>query len=63
MEQLDSHAIREAARRYADAAQRHDSAPFWRRKTAGLELKQQRRAYVRALIATAEAQRLEQEQA
>lgn len=63
MEQLDSHEIREAARRYADAARRHEKAPFWRRKTAALELKQQRRAYVRALIATAEARRIEQEQA
>ena len=60
MEQLDSPQIREAARLYADAAHRHDTAPFWRRKTASLELKQQRRAYVRALIATAEARRIEQ---
>ena len=60
MEQLDSPEIRAAARRYADAAHRHETAPFWRRKTAVLELKQQRRAYVRALIATAEARRLEQ---
>lgn len=61
MEQLDSPQIREAARRYAVAADRHGSAPFWRRKTAALDLKLQRRAYVTALIATAEARRLEAE--
>lgn len=59
MEHLDSPALRAAARTYADAANRLSNAPFWRRKNAELELKAQRRAYVRELIRTAEARRLE----
>lgn len=59
MDHLDSPQLRTAAKRYADAASRFSTAPFWRRKNAGLELKAQRRAYVRELIRTAEARRLE----
>jgi hypothetical protein len=59
MDHLDSPQLRVAAKRYAEAAKRFSSAPFWRRKTASLELKDQRRAYVRELIRTAEARRLQ----
>jgi hypothetical protein len=59
MDQLDSPQLRNAARSYAEAAKRFARAPFWRRKHAGTELKAQRRAYVRELIRTAEARRLE----
>ena len=59
MDHLDSPQLRVAARSYAEAARRASSAPFWRRKNADLELKAQRRAYVRELIRTAEARRLE----
>jgi hypothetical protein len=59
MDHLDSPQLRVAARSYAEAARRAASAPFWRKKTAGVELKAQRRAYVRELIRTAEARRLE----
>jgi hypothetical protein len=59
MDHLDSPQLRTAARSYAQAAKRVASAPFWRRKKSGLELKAQRRAYVRELIRTAEARRLE----
>jgi hypothetical protein len=59
MDHLDSPQLRAAARGYAEAAKRLSSAPFWRRKTAGEQLKVQRRAYVRELIRTAEARRLE----
>jgi hypothetical protein len=44
---------------YADAARRFASAPFWRRKIAGTDLKAMRRAYVTELIRIAEARRLE----
>lgn len=59
MDHLDSPQLRTAARTYSEAARRAASAPFWRRKSAGLELKAQRRAYVRELIRTAETRRLE----
>jgi len=59
MDHLDSPQLRDAARSYAEAAKRLASAPFWRRKNAGEQLKVQRRAYVRELIRTAEARRLE----
>ena len=59
MEHLDSPQLRSAAKGYADAAQRFAGAPFWRRKRAGVQLKAQRRAYVRELIRAAEARRLE----
>ena len=59
MEHLDSPQLRLAAQSYAEAARRLAGAPFWRRKVAGQELKQQRRAYVVELIRTAEARRLE----
>jgi hypothetical protein len=59
MDHLDSPQLRTAARSYADAAKRFSSAPFWRRRNAGLTLKDHRRAYVRELIRTAEARRLE----
>ncbi|HEX4719743.1 MAG TPA: hypothetical protein VH300_14545 [Thermoleophilaceae bacterium] len=59
MDQLDSPQLRSAARTYADAARRFTTAPFWRRKNAGSALKAHRRAYVRELIRTAEARRLE----
>jgi hypothetical protein len=59
MDHLDSPRLRDAARSYADAAKRFSSAPFWRRKNAGQQLKVERRAYVRELIRTAEARRLE----
>jgi hypothetical protein len=59
MDHLDSPQLRTAARSYADAAKRFSRAPFWRRRNAGLTLKDQRRAYVRELIRTAEARRLE----
>jgi hypothetical protein len=59
MDHLDSPQLRSAARSYAEAAKRFATAPFWRRKNAGLELKTHRRAYVRELIRTAEARRLE----
>jgi ribosomal protein L18E len=59
MDHLDSPQLRDAARSYAEAAKRFSSAPFWRRKNARLELKSQRREYVRELIRTAEARRLE----
>jgi hypothetical protein len=59
MDHLDSPNLRTAARSYAEAATRFAGAPFWRRKNAGLELKAQRREYVRELIRTAEARRLE----
>jgi ribosomal protein L18E len=59
MDHLDSHQLRNAAKHYAEASRRFSSAPFWRKKNAGLELKAQRRAYVRELIRTAEARRLE----
>jgi hypothetical protein len=59
MDHLDSPQLRTAARGYANAARRLAGAPFWRRKNAEVELKAQRRAYVRELIRTAEARRLE----
>ena len=59
MDHLDSPQLRSAARSYAEAARRLAGAPFWRRKTASLELKARRRAYVVELIRTAEARRLE----
>ncbi len=59
MDHLDSPQLRSAAQSYAEAARRFDGAPFWRRKSAGLALKAERRAYVRELIRTAEARRLE----
>lgn len=59
MDHLDSPQLRAAARSYAEASRRFSSAPFWRRKNAGEQLKTQRRAYVRELIRTAEARRLE----
>jgi hypothetical protein len=59
MDHLDSPQLRSAATSYAEAARRFASAPFWRRKNAGQELKAERRAYVRELIRTAEARRLE----
>jgi hypothetical protein len=59
MDHLDSPQLRHAAKSYAAAAKRFARAPFWRRKNASLELKVQRRAYVRELIRTAEARRLE----
>lgn len=59
MDHLDSPQLRAAARTYAEAAARFEHAPFWRRKNAGVELKARRRAYVRELIRTAEARRLE----
>ena len=59
MDRLDSPQLRTAAQHYAEAARRFAKAPFWRRKSAGATLKQQRRAYVRELIRTAEARRLE----
>jgi hypothetical protein len=59
MDHLDSPQLRAAARSYAEAAKRFSGAPFWRRKSAGLKLKAQRRAYVWELIRTAEARRLE----
>jgi hypothetical protein len=59
MDHLDSPQLRSAARSYASAARRFASAPFWRRKNAGIALKAQRRAYVRELIRTAEARRLQ----
>ena len=59
MDHLDSPQLRVAARSYADAARRFSKAPFWRRKNAGVELKAQRREYVRELIRTAEARRLQ----
>ena len=59
MDHLDSPQLRAAARTYADAAQRRLTAPFWRRKSADVALKAERRAYVRELIRTAEARRLE----
>jgi hypothetical protein len=59
MDHLDSPQLRDAAQSYAEAARRATSAPFWRRKNAGVELKARRRAYVRELIRTAEARRLE----
>jgi ribosomal protein L18E len=59
MEHLDSPELRDAAQRYAQAARRLSSAPFWRKKTASLELKAQRRAYVTELIRTAETRRIE----
>jgi hypothetical protein len=59
MDHLDSPQLRTAARSYAEAAKRFSRAPFWRRKSAGLELKARRRAYVCELIRTAEARRLE----
>lgn len=59
MDHLDSPQLRTAAKRYAEAARRFSTAPFWRRKNAGVELKEQRRAYVRELIRAAETRRLE----
>jgi hypothetical protein len=59
MDHLDSPQLRTAARSYAEAATRFSKAPFWRRKNAELELKARRRSYVRELIRTAEARRLE----
>jgi len=59
MDHLDSPQLRSAARSYAAAARRFTSAPFWRRKNAGIALKAKRRAYVRELIRTAEARRLQ----
>ncbi len=59
MEHLDSPQLRKAARSYAEAAKRVSSAPFWRRKSADVQLKAERRAYVLELIRTAEARRLE----
>jgi hypothetical protein len=59
MDHLDSPQLRTAARSYAEAAKRFASAPFWRKKNASLALKAQRRAYVRELIRTAEARRLQ----
>jgi hypothetical protein len=58
MEHLDSPDLRTAAKSYAAAARRMDGAPFWRRKTAEVELKVQRTQYVRELIRAAEARRL-----
>lgn len=62
MEHLDSPQLRTAAHTYAEAARRFSNAPFWRRKAAGVELKTHRRGYVRELIKTAEARRLEAEE-
>jgi hypothetical protein len=59
MDHLDSPQLRSAAKSYAKAARRFTSAPFWRRKNAGIALKVQRRAYVHELIRTAEARRLQ----
>ena len=59
MEHLDSPQLRRAAKTYSEAATRFARAPFWRRKSAGLQLKAQRQAYVRELIRAAEARRLE----
>jgi len=59
MDHLDSPQLRTAARSYAEAARRAAGAPFWRRKSTGDDLRVQRRAYVRELIRTAEARRLE----
>ena len=59
MDHLDSPQLRAAARSYAEAAKRFSSAPFWRRKRDGEQLKAERKAYVRELIRTAEARRLE----
>lgn len=59
MEQLDSPQLRSAATSYADAARRFETARFWRRRAASVELKAQRREYVRELIRAAEARRLE----
>jgi hypothetical protein len=59
MEHLDSPELRHAAQRYAEAARRMASAPFWKRKVASQDLKARRRAYVVELIRTAEARRLE----
>ena len=59
MDHLDSPELRTAAKSYAEAAKRFAKAPFWRRRNAALDLKAQRRAYVRELIRTAEARRLE----
>lgn len=59
MDHLDSPQLRRAAQHYAAAAKSFASAPFWRRKTAGEQLRVQRRAYVTELIRTAEARRLE----
>jgi hypothetical protein len=59
MDHLDSPQLRTAARSYAEAATRFSKAHFWRRKNAELELKARRRSYVRELIRTAEARRLE----
>lgn len=59
MDHLDSPQLRSAARSYAEAAKCFASAPFWRRKSARMLLKAQRRAYVLELIRTAEARRLE----
>ena len=59
MDHLDSPQLRKAARSYAEAAKRVSSARFWRRKSADVQLKAERRAYVRELIRTAEARRLE----
>jgi hypothetical protein len=59
MDHLDSPQLRRAAKSYAEAAKRLAGAPFWRRKSAHITLKAQRRAYVHELIRTAEARRLE----
>jgi hypothetical protein len=59
MDHLDSPQLRRAAKSYAEAAKRLATAPFWRRKSAHVQLKSQRRAYVHELIRTAEARRLE----
>jgi hypothetical protein len=59
MDHLDSPQLRSAAKSYAAAAKRFAGAPFWRKKNASLELKARRRVYVRELIRTAEARRLE----
>jgi hypothetical protein len=59
MDHLDSPQLRRAAKSYAEAAKRFAGAPFWRRKSANVRLKAQRRAYVYELIRTAEARRLE----
>jgi hypothetical protein len=59
MDHLDSPQLQRAAERYAEAARRLASAPFWRRKNASFDLKARRRAYVVELIRTAEARRLE----
>ena len=59
MDHLDSPQLRNAARSYAEAAKRFSTAPFWRRENAGEQLKVERKAYVRELIRTAEARRLE----